>query len=146
MNTISNVTDHAAEHMKAATSHTRGALLDLSVQVIKLLNSARAAEGRGVSSVLGWAGLRRRQSWIASASMPAVGFVAGAAVAGGVVFLVASEPGKKLRQRIARFIDVELDALSTDAQKLEERVEETMKNAAGPVVKAVSPNGSKHEA
>jgi hypothetical protein len=84
-----------------ATSHARATLLDLSTQIVKLINSARAAENRGVDALLHRLGLQRRSS----ALMPFLWVAAGAFVAGTAVFLVSPASGKRLRERIVSILD-----------------------------------------
>jgi hypothetical protein len=78
--------------------HTRSSLIDLGAQTLKLIDSLRAIETRGVDSLLHGIGLRRR----GGALGPIVWFATGAVTAGAVVFLLAPESGKKLRSRIVQ--------------------------------------------
>jgi len=132
MTTISDTTGHATEHVKEAASHARATLLDLSTQVMKLVNGAREAEGRGVDAVLDRLGLQRRSSALG----PALWFAAGVVVAGTAVLLMTPTSGKKLRQRIASFLGGEAEAVVTEARAAEQRVDETVKKM---------PNGAGHE-
>src|SRR5271170_7360710 len=85
MTTISNTADHATEQVKDAASHVRGTLLDFSTQVLKLINRARDAEGRGVDAMLHGLGLERRRSALG----PVLWFAAGAVAAGTAVLLTS---------------------------------------------------------
>jgi len=78
--------------------HTRSSLVDLGASASKLTNALRAIENRGVDSLLAGFGLRRR----GGALGPALWFVAGAATAGAIVFLLAPESRRKVRGRIAQ--------------------------------------------
>jgi hypothetical protein len=131
MTTISNTTDHAAEQVKEAASHARTTFLDLSTQVMKLINGAREAEGRGVEAVLDRLGLQRRTSALG----PVLWFAVGAAVAGTSVVLMTPTSGKKLRRRIARFLGGEVEAVTTEAKETKEHTEDGMKKM---------PNGANH--
>jgi hypothetical protein len=95
MATIANTTEHAAEHVKEAASHVRAKLFDFSTQLLKLINSAREAEGRGADTLLHRLGLQRQRG-------PRVGvlwFAAGAVTVGTAVFLM-TPAGKKLRRTL----------------------------------------------
>jgi hypothetical protein len=120
MESVSNTADRATEHVKEAASHARTTLLDLSTQILKLVNSAREAEGRGVDAVLDRLGLERRRSALA----PALWFAAGALVGGTTVLLASPVYGKKLRERIASFIDDRTAANAKGARTDERKVEE----------------------
>jgi hypothetical protein len=98
---MSSVTDTAERAVHHAAAHTRSSLIDLGAQALRLVNDIRAAEVRGVDSVLGSLGLQRRES----ALRPVVWFVAGAAVAGAVVFILAPTQGKKIRDGILSALD-----------------------------------------
>jgi hypothetical protein len=78
--------------------HTRSSLVDLGAQALKLTNSLRGIETRGVDSLLDHLGLQRRKGALG----PAVWFAAGAVAAGAIFLLLAPESGKKLRDRIAQ--------------------------------------------
>jgi hypothetical protein len=78
--------------------HTRSSLVDLGAQALKLTDSLRAIESRGVDSLLGRFGLQRRESALGRVMW----FAAGAVTAGAIVLLLAPEAGKRLRGRIAR--------------------------------------------
>jgi hypothetical protein len=78
--------------------HSRSSLVDLGAQALKLTNSLRAIETRGVDSLLDHFGLQRRKGALG----PAVWFAAGAVAAGAIILLLAPESGKKLRDRIAQ--------------------------------------------
>jgi hypothetical protein len=138
MTTFSNTADHATD----AISHARAALLDLPGQMMKLVDSARDSERRGVDSLLDRMGLQRRQSAFA----PVIWIAAGAVVAGAAAILLAPTSGKELRRRIASFLDSELDTATAQAKKLERRVEDTLKREAPGIVDDVNaPNGIAHE-
>jgi hypothetical protein len=96
MSSVADTAERAAHQVKDTAAHTRASLLDLGAQALRFWNDMRTAELRGVDSVLGRIGLQRR----ASAPSPIVWFVAGAAVAGVVLFVLAPTQGKKLRERI----------------------------------------------
>ena len=139
MTTISNTADHVAEHMKDATSHARGTLLDLAGQAMKLVNGAREAESRGMDTLLDRMGLQRRRSGL----VPVLWFAAGAIAAGGIVLLLAPTSGKSLRKRIAGFLDDGKETLATQAEKVEHRVEEAVQDGAPAVTRP--PNGMNHD-
>jgi hypothetical protein len=104
---------------------------DLSTQVMRLINGARDAEGRGVDALLDRLGLQRR----GSALTPLIWFAVGAAVAGTVVVLMAPTSGKELRERIAKFLGGEVEAVAARAKAAEHLTEETVKTV---------PNGARH--
>jgi hypothetical protein len=119
MTTISNTADHATEHVKEAASHVRTSMLDLSTQVIRFINGAREAQGRGMDSVLDRMGLQRRQSALG----PILWFTVGAVAAGTAVLLMSPTTGKKLRQRIASFLGHAAEASAAPNGAVEPRVE-----------------------
>jgi hypothetical protein len=135
MTTISNTADHAAD----AISHARAALLDLPGQMMKLVESARETERRGVDTLLDRMGLQRRQSALA----PVAWFAAGAVVAGAAAFILAPTSGKQLRRRIAAFLDAELDAVTSEGKAIEHQVEDKVKGEVTAMKKM--PNGASHE-
>jgi hypothetical protein len=118
MSTFSNTADIATEQLKDTATHARAAFIDLSTQAMKLFNGLRDAEGRGMDAVLERLGLQRKQS----AVNPALWFVAGAVVAGAAVFVLAPTSGKKLRQRIASFLDDEAGHVVSAATSMGQRV------------------------
>jgi len=101
MSSVSDTAERAVHQVKDTAAHTRSALFDFGAQALRLVNDIRAAEVRGVDSVLGGLGLQRRES----ALRPVLWFVAGAAVAGAVVFFLAPTQGKKIRDGLRSVID-----------------------------------------
>jgi len=121
MTTISDTAGNATEHAREAASHAKTTLIDLSAQFMRLINSVREAEGRGVDSLLDRAGLQRRQSAMA----PVLWFAAGAVVAGATVVLMATVPGQRLRRRVASFLfHEERETRTPDATATEARAGE----------------------
>jgi len=154
MATISNTADQASDFVKDAASHTKSTFFDLSTQVMKMINNAREAEGRGVDMMLDRLGLQRRQSALG----PVLWFTAGAVVAGTAVLLFAPTSGQSLRQRLAKFIDSEVKSVATQAKAAEQRVEDGIKSTVSTLRTDASdlktdasgvakrpPNGAKHE-
>ncbi len=78
--------------------HTRSSLVDLGAQTLRLIDSLRAIETRGVDSLLDRMGLNRRGGVLG----PVVWFAAGAVTAGAIVLFLAPEAGKKLRNRVVQ--------------------------------------------
>jgi len=140
MTTISSTADQAADRVKDGASHVRGTLLELSTQVIKLINSAREAEGRGMDTVLHRLGLERRRSALG----PVLWFTAGAVAAGTVVLLTAPTSGKGIRRAIASFFDHEVDEVGSQAGAAGRRVEEVV-NREVETAKTAPANGAKRE-
>ena len=101
MSSVTDTAERAVYRMKDTAAQTRSSFIELGAQALRLINDLRAAEVRGVDSVLGTLGLQRRES----ALRPVVWFVAGAAVAGAVVFFLAPTQGKKIRDSIKNAID-----------------------------------------
>jgi hypothetical protein len=139
MTTISNAADHATDQVKDAASHVRGTLLEFSTQVLKLINRAREAEGRGVDSVLHGLGLERRRSALG----PVLWFAAGAVAAGTAVLLTSPTSGQKLRKAIASFVGQEIEAVGNQADAMMQRAEHAVKAEARDA-KAPA-NGAKRE-
>ncbi len=140
MTTLSNTADHAADQVKDAASHVRGTLLEFSTQVLKLVNRAREAEGRGVDSVLHGLGLERRRSALG----PVLWFAAGAVVAGTAVLLTSPTSGQKLRKAIASFFGREIEAVGHEDDAVMQRAENGVK-ADAPAPESTPSNGAKRE-
>ncbi len=102
-------------------------LVESGAQARRLTKSLRAIEARGVDSLLGHVGLRRR----AGALGPVVCFTAGAITAGAIVFLLAPESGKRLRGRIV--------------QLWESRGEKKAEPSAGAATAVPTVNGAQEE-
>ena len=145
MTTILNTADHATEQVKEAVTHAgahaRATWLDLSTQVLRLINSVREAQARSVDNVLGRIGLQRRHS----ALRPVLWFAAGAVAAGTAVVLTAPTSGKSLRQRIAKLLNQEVETLTTQAKTIEQRVEQAIRSDGSPQARKAS-NGPEHNA
>jgi hypothetical protein len=127
MSTLTNATNHAAEQVSHAA---RASFVELAAQTLKLVNGIRAAETRGVTSLLGHIGLERRRS----ALVPVAWFAAGALVAGAVVVLMTPASGKAMRQRIRSFLGDEIETLEADAKNVVQKAEpkaEKYQNASG---------------
>ena len=143
MTTISNTADHATEQVKEAVTHAgahaRATWLDLSTQVIRLINNVREAQARSVDNVLGRMGLQRRHS----ALRPVLWFAAGAVAAGTAVVLTAPTSGKSLRQRIAKLLNQEVETLTTQAKTIEQRVEQAIRSD-GPQARKASNGPDRH--
>lgn len=116
MSSVADTAEHAAHRVMGTAAHTRASLIDLGAQALRFINDIRAAEVRGVDSVLGRLGLQRRESTL----RPIVWFVAGAALAGAVVFVVAPTQGKKIRERVRGAFE-------------ERRAKRDKTNGAGPI-------------
>jgi|SRR5580698_9472411 hypothetical protein len=101
MSFVADAAEHAAHHVMGTAAHTRASFVDLGAQALRFINNIQAAEVRGVDSVLGRVGLQRRES----ALRPLLWFVAGAAAAGAIVFIVAPTQGRKIRERIREAIE-----------------------------------------
>jgi len=140
MESVSNTADRATERVREVASHTRTTFLDLSTQVLKLINGAREAQGRGVDAVLDGLGLQRRRSALA----PVLWFAAGAVVGGTALLMVSPVSGKKLRERIASFIDERTAAIATKSRAVERSVKEAVKHEVSPDQRAG--NGANRQA
>ena len=146
MSTTSNLVGHAVDRTSQATrgaAHaTRGAALDLATQVLKLVNSVRAAEIRGFDGVLSRIGLERRRS----AHHGAAWFTAGAATAGiAVFFLTSTATGKAIRQRARQFVADEMDTIAAEAKTIGGRVGAIFRGGAARASDAPS-NGAPQQA
>ena len=101
MSSVTDTAERAVYRMKDTAAQTRSSFVELGAQALRLINDFRAAEARGIDSVLGGLGLQRRES----ALRPVIWFVAGAAAAGAIVFFVAPTQGKKIRETLKNAID-----------------------------------------
>ena len=115
VSTTSNLVGHAVDRTGRVT---RAAALDLATQVLKLVNTVRAAEARTFDGMLSRIGLERR-----GGHHRAAWFTAGAATAGAAVFFLTATPtGQAIRQRIRRFVADEMDTVAAEAKTLGVRV------------------------
>lgn len=105
MSSIVDTADHAVEHVKESAVHAagqaKGSFVELGVQALKLVNTLRAMEMRGVDNLLDRVGLERK----GSALRPVLWFAVGAVTAGAIVMILAPTSGKELRDRIVKILD-----------------------------------------
>jgi hypothetical protein len=116
-------------------------LLEFSTQVLKLINRAREAEGRGVDAMLHGLGLERRRSALG----PVLWFAAGAVAAGTAVLLTSPASGQKIRKAIASFVGQEIDAVGSQASAIVNRAEQAVKPDLPTTPKSTPANGAKRE-
>jgi|SRR5579859_1274785 len=131
MSTLTNATNHAADQVSHAA---RASYVELAAQVLDLFNGIRAAETRGMTSLLDRIGLQRRSSVL----VPIAWFVGGALVAGAAVAMITPASGKALRQRIRTFLGSEIETIASDAKSVVQdaksvgkKAEAKHQNAAG---------------
>lgn len=90
----------AADQVKDTASHSRENALEFGVQALKLLNTMRSGRTHVLDVALENIGLQRREGHL----RPIAFFVAGAAVAGCAVLVLAPASGKKIRAQIVAAI------------------------------------------
>jgi hypothetical protein len=100
--------------------------IEYGTQALKFFGALRALELGPVESLLGRVGLGKRDATIG----PVIWLAAGAVVGGGVALAMAPMSGKKLRRRIARFIDSGTTEIESDVKELEARVDGGKKRMA----------------
>jgi hypothetical protein len=131
MSTTSNLVGHAVDRTSQVT---RAAALDLATQVLKLVNTVRAAEVRTFDGMLSRIGLERR-----GGHHGAAWFTAGAATAGAAVLFFTTTPtGKAIRQRIRRFVADEMDTVAAEAKTMGIRVVAVFRGGAAGASEAPS--------
>lgn len=139
-NLVGSAVDRTSQATRGAAHATRAAALDLATQVLKLVNSVRAAEVRSLDGMLSRIGLERR-----STHHRAAWFTAGALTVGVAVFLSTTATGKAIRQRARRFVADEVDTLAAEAKTLGGRVGAIFRGGAAPAPDAPS-NGAPQQA
>jgi len=100
--------------------------IEYGTQALKFFGALRALELGPVDSLLGRVGLGKRDATLG----PVIWLAAGAVVGGGVALALAPMSGKKLRRRLARFIDSGTTELESDAKELVVRVDGGKKRMA----------------
>lgn len=100
--------------------------IEYGTQALKFFGALRALELGPVDSLLGRVGLGKRDPTIG----PVIWLAAGALVGGGVALAMAPMSGKKLRRRLARFIDSGATEPESNVKELEVRVDGGKKRMA----------------
>lgn len=118
-----------ADQIKDNASHTRESALELGVQALKLLNTMRYQQGRAFDVALEHVGLQRREGPL----RPIAFFVAGAAVAGCAVLVLAPSSGKKIRAQI-------VDALRTTRASFSKTARDSSRSEDGVMTSASEPS------
>jgi len=114
MSSISKTADHVAEQAKSATLMAGASLVDFGAQALRLFNNIRERE-----PLAHWG--RRRQH---RGPSPVLWFAAGAAVAGGALFLLAPR-GADLRARIGSLLNGAKDRIARqDRQAADDMINE----------------------
>jgi len=93
--------------------------IEYGTQALKFFGALRALELGPVDSLLGRVGLGKRDAAVG----PVIWLAAGAVIGGGVALAMAPMSGKKLRRRLARFIDSGAVEVESGVKELEARAE-----------------------
>ena len=139
MSSVASTASHAVDHVKDAASIARWNVVDLGIQIVKLLNTIRSQEMCAVDSGLHFIGLQRRES----ALRPVLIFAAGAVVGSSLAIFLTPTSGKDLRAKLLAFLAT---AKTVEEQSAEQRpdaaagskVTDVAKPPEGPRVSTLS--------